>query len=209
MDVDENGIGASKRDKKKTGSGKRRISPIQLQPSKKIKRLIVSQKNVDLENSSTSSISNSSFHGRDGLASSSNPPVNKIRCNFNPIESFDSKEDVEKYIANHGCLYEQSRNTTKEGTTIYYYCSMTKTRDSSKCPVKLKVFENSETQTFGVSFTTFIHDHSEVNLKKATFSENVKKDIFTMKMQFGLKPRKIFEYIKKNTQTNHCRIFIK
>lgn len=111
--------------------------------------------------------------------------------------SFTSKEALDKYIDGHDCFFEHSSNTSKEGTTTYYYCSMVAARASTRCPVKLKVFESILTSTFGVSVTTMVHDHAEMKLRKNVFSEDLKTEIFTLKTTFAMKPRLILKQLKR------------
>lgn len=74
---------------------------------------------------------------------------------------------------------------------------MVAARSSTSCPVKLKVFENNATSTFGVSVTTMIHDHSKLKIKKNVFSDALKKEIFTLKTTFAMKPRLILKQLKR------------
>lgn len=111
--------------------------------------------------------------------------------------SFSSKEALEKYIDGHDCFFEHSSNTSQEGTTTYYYCSMVAARNSTRCPVKLKVFENNSTSTFGVSVTTMIHDHTGMKLRKDVFSQALKTEIFTLKTTFAMKPRLILKQLQR------------
>lgn len=107
---------------------------------------------------------------------------------------------MEKYIDDHDCFYEHSKNDSKEGITTYYYCSLVAARCSTECPVKLKVFESNKSISFGVSITTMVHDHSAMALKKFFFSDDLKKEIFTLKNTFAMKPRLIFKQLQR-TQT--------
>lgn len=141
---------------------------------------------------SSSNDSDSETENRDPSA-----PSKKVRCEWNPVMSFDSKEALEKYIDSHDCFYQHSSNSSNEGTTTYYYCSMVAARSSTHCPVKLKVFENNTTLSFGVSVTTMIHDHSTMKLKKNVFSDAVKTEIFTLKTTFAMKPRLICKQLQR------------
>lgn len=117
--------------------------------------------------------------------------------NWTPVGCYKCKDDVEKYIKSHDCFYEQSRNETKNGVTVYHYCDKVITKDSSRCPAKLKVFQNKNSISFGVSVSTFVHDHTGLQLKKVEFSETIKKEVFTMKMQFNLTPKLIAKHLER------------
>lgn len=123
--------------------------------------------------------------------------------NWSPVGCYDSKDAVDKYVASHSCFYEQSRNETKAGITIYYYCNKVITKDSSRCPVKLKIFQSKKTLTFGVSVSTFIHDHTELKLKKVEFSQAMRRETFTMKMQFNMRPKLIVKHLERRFPNEH------
>lgn len=123
--------------------------------------------------------------------------------NWTPVSCYNNKKDVEEYIASHDCFYEQSRNENKDGITAYYYCNKVINKDSSRCPVKLKVFQNKQTLTFGVSVSTFTHNHTELKQKKVDFSPVVKKEVFTMNMQFNMKPKLIVQHLERQFPNQH------
>lgn len=84
--------------------------------------------------------------------------------------SYNTKKDLETYIASHNCFYVHSSNSCEDGRITYHYCNMVPARSARLCPVKLKVFESNTSVSFGVSVTTFIHDHSAITSKtKAHF----------------------------------------
>lgn len=51
--------------------------------------------------------------------------------------------------------------------------------------------------TYGVSVTTFVHDHSKCKMKKPAFSEAMKQEIFTVKSDFAMKPKMICKQLKR------------
>lgn len=122
----------------------------------------------------------SSSNDSDNENSDTLPPSKRIRNEWNPVMSFNSRDAMEKYVDDHDCFYEHSSNISKDGTTTYYYCSIVAAKCSTKCPAKLKVFENSATTAFGVSVTTMIHDHSGLKLRKNIFSDAMKTEIYTL-----------------------------
>lgn len=125
-----------------------------------------------------------------------NAAKRKRHVEWNPLISYQSKDELSKYIATHDCFYEHSSNEADNGRTTYYYCNKVPARSARLCPVKLKVFESSNTVSFGVSVTTFVHDHSKItNAKKTSFSEAVKKETYTMKTDFSMKPKLIQKHL--------------
>lgn len=116
----------------------------------------------------------------------------KKPCEWNALTTFPTRQKLDEYIASHECFYEHTSNDSADGRTTYYYCNKVPARSARLCPVKLKVFENNTSLSFGVSVTTFVHDHSAVKTtKKPIFSEVLKKEIFTLKTDFSMKPRLI------------------
>lgn len=147
-------------------------------------------------NESSSNDSDGDIENRDPLVQPKRaPPV------FNPITSFNSKEELDKYIDGHDCFYEHSKNRSKDGVTTYHYCSLVVARHATYCPVKLKVFESNTALSFGVSITTMIHDHTGLTLKKEIFPEAMKTEIHTLKTTFAMKPLLIFKQLQR-THTN-------
>lgn len=129
-------------------------------------------------------------------------PAKRVHCEWNHIISYTSRSEVEKYIAAHDCFYEHSSNTTAKGKTVYYYCSKVTARSARLCPVKLKVFESSVSTSFGVSVTTFVHDHTATKLsKKSNYSDAMKQEAFSLKMDFAMKPKLIQKHLKQNYPT--------
>lgn len=114
-----------------------------------------------------------------------------------PVECFNSKQEAEEYIATQNCFFEQSRNSTKAGTSVYFYCSQVTNRDSPKCPVKLKMFESNHAITFGVSVTTLEHNHAGLKLKKIEFSQDIRKEVYIVRMQFAMKPKLIAKHLAR------------
>lgn len=144
------------------------------------------------DSSATSNLINSEISG---------PSVENVKFKsneWNPVCCYNSKADLEKYVASHDCFYEQSRNETKDGTTIYYYCNKVINKNSSQCPVKLKVFQSKTTFAFGVYASTFVHKHTDLQLKKVEFSQAIKKEAYTMKMQFNMRPKLIAKHLQRN-----------
>lgn len=131
-------------------------------------------------------------------AETATEPKTKTHVEWSPMCSFDTKKELDKYISSHDCFYLHSSNDSDNGRTMYYYCNKVPARCARKCPVKLKVFENNATASFGVSVTTFVHDHSSIkDTKKPVFPEEMKKEAFTLKTTFAMKPRLICKQLER------------
>lgn len=160
---------------------------------------------VDENTAVTSAVPDSSTSSNLSSACIKSKAKSKINepVNWMPCGSYNSTEDFEKYIASHDCFYEHSRNETKGGTMIYYYCNRVIYKDSSRCPVKLRVFQSKQALTYGISVSTFVHNHNELKLKKVEFSQALKKEVYTMKMQFNMKPKLIAKHLQRNFGGEH------
>lgn len=99
---------------------------------------------------------------------------------------------------NRGQILINISSHTTNGRTVYYYCNRVTARTARKCPVKLKVFESDTEVTFGVSVTTFVHDHSATKSRTTNqYSDATKKEVYTLKTDFSMRPKLIHKQLAR------------
>lgn len=110
------------------------------------------------------------------------------------LPTFATRKKLDAFLADKA-VTRHYENKTDDGVWVYYRCSDLPKRLALKCPVRVKVFEDNTATDFRCEYSTFAHDHSNIDYIPK-MKQFVKEKIFELRMQHHMKPKRIRKYLQ-------------